>query len=260
MNYKTKRRIKRNRKTKRMKGGTLEYNARRHVFRGLNNTGCADAHLLNLLRVKLEPMVQNIDLLAFYENPEMKIPGVVRSFRDYYLALSDDPDAQEGVRNFINFIKAERVNDRLRFLAKNPGARLDRGHVHVYAVTSRLKDFINLIDPPLDKIGAVQGTFFSQKDKDSFNHIYESEFRNLVGPEVPRIVLMSKFIDLLQYLGNIPERYRYNRTSESDQENDEVKSGLTQALTSAKEAAVEEAAVEEAEAEEDLEEGEVEES
>lgn len=256
MNYKTKRRSKRNRKTKRMKGGTLEYNVRRHVFRGLNNTGCADAHLLNLLGVKLEPMVQNIDLLAFYGNPEIKIPGVVRSFRYYYLALSGDPDAQEGVRNFINFIKAERVNDRLRFLAKNPGAPLDRGHVHVYAATSRLKDFINLIDPPLHKIGAVQGTFFSQKDKDSFDHIYETEFSNLVGPEVPRIVLMSKFVDLLQYLGNIPERYRYDRMPESDQENDEVKSGLTQALTAAKETA----AAEEAAAEKDLEEGEIEES
>jgi hypothetical protein len=228
MNYRTKR--KRNRKTKRMKGGSLEYNIRRHEFRGVNNTGRADAHLLNLLRVKLEPGEKNINLLAFYGNPEMKIPGVVRSFKDYYLALSDDPDAQEGVRNFINFIKAERVNDRLRFLAKNPGAPLDGGHVRMYAVTSRLKDFINLIDPPRDKRGVIQGAFFNEDEKASFNHTYAGEFRNLVGPEVPRIVLRSKFLELLGFLKDV----EYEREPEED--NGEFASGLTQALTSAKEA------------------------
>jgi len=238
MNYRTKR--KGNRKTKRMKGGTLEYNVRRHEFRGVNNTGRADAYLLNLLGVKLERGEQNIDLLAFYGNPESKIHGVEESFRDYYLAL--DPDAQEGVRNFINFIKAERVNDRLRYLARNPGAPLDGGHVHMYAVTSRLKDFINLIHPPYRKRGVVQGTFFTQRDKDSFNHIYEGEFSNLVGPEVPRIVLRSKFLELLGFLKDV----KYERDPEED--NGEFASGLTKALTEAAAAAAE-----------DLEEGEIEE-
>jgi len=35
-----------------MKAGTLEYNVRRHEFRGVNNTGRADAYLLNLLGVE----------------------------------------------------------------------------------------------------------------------------------------------------------------------------------------------------------------
>ena len=221
MNYRTKR--KRNkRKTKRMKGGTLEYNGRRHVFVGVNNTGRADAYLLNLLGVKLEPEVdprQGIDLVSFYGNPETKIHGVRKSFRDYYLEL--DSEGQEGVRNFINFIKAERVNDRLRYLAKNPGAPLDSRHIHIYSVTSRLKDFINLIDPPLHKSGTVKGTFFNEKEKERFNEIYAGEFRELVGPRVPRIVLMRKFLELLQDLGKAP----YERESESPEE---VVEGLTQ--------------------------------
>ena len=177
------------RKTKR-KGGTLRVN-RDGSFQGVNNTGRADAYLLNLLGVRVDPR-QGIDLLAFYGNPEKKIPGVQRSFRDYYLEL--DPDGQEGVRNFINFIKDERVNDTLRFLASNPGFLPDSGHINAYAVTSTLKDFINLIDPPLDKSGAVQGTEFSSADKASFKHIYANEFRLLLGPEVKRNVLKEKFL------------------------------------------------------------------
>ena len=252
MNYRTKRR-RNKRKTKRIKGGTLEYNDRSRVFRGLNNTGIADAYLLNLLGVTLEPMVYKINLLAFYGNPEMKIPGVVRSFRDYYLALNEEN--RDYVRNLINFIKAERVNDRLLYLAKHPGAPLDGGHVHMYAVASRLKDYINLIDPPSHKIGVVQGTFFSETEKDTFNHAYAGEFELLVGPHVPGIVLKSKFLELINFLG----KAKYRREPE---DNNGVVQGLTQTLTAAAAAAAAEEAAEAAAAKgatEGLEEGEIEE-
>ena len=241
MNYRTKRKRNKSRKTKRIKGGTLRVTRRdqRQFFVGLNNTGIADAFLLNLLGAELVNPMREIRLIDFYEYPEdNRRSGFTKSFGEYYLELKE-PD-REFARNLINLIKEERVSDAMKFMIRS-GTVPDHGHEHVYAVTSILKDYINIIDPLR---GMQRYKSFTAYEKKKFKELYTSEFRELLGPKVLRIDLMSKFLAIHQDLNT-------NRFYERQDE----KLVLKGSKKAPKGAALEEGEIEE----EEIEEGEIEE-
>ncbi len=211
MNYRTKR--KRNmRKTKRIKGGTLRLN-RDGSFEGVNNTGRADAYLLRLLRVNVIPRrdgINEINLLAFYENPEKTVDGFEFSFGYYYAGLSKDD--KQRVKRAIDYITSERVNDTKRFLTNNPSASPDRGHANVYALTRMLLNFITLMDAP-GPMGAVRSpdVSFNEAEKSRFKEIYRQEYELLLGPPVARIAFLEKFVAILS-----DREVPYERTPDED--------------------------------------------
>ena len=185
------------RKTKR-KGGTLRIN-RDGSFQGVNNTGRADAYLLRLLRVNVIPRrdgINEINLLAFYENPEKTVDGFEFSFGYYYAGLSKDD--KQRVKRAIDYITSERVNDTKRFLTNNPSASPDRGHANVYALTRMLLNFITLMDAP-GPMGAVRSpdVSFNDAEKARFKEIYRQEYELLLGPPVARIAFLEKFVAIL---------------------------------------------------------------
>jgi hypothetical protein len=168
---KSKRKMKRNRKTRKGGGLTITWDG---SIEATNNTGRADALILFNLNVRCRPVAGKLPLPTFYGKPTQIVPGFDKSFKDAYLEL--DGRRKKNIKDLIKYACYERLADG--FSHKKIGHPTDDGHAYMYAVTKMLGDYVKDLDYPT---GSKEQ---SEEQYLRIIEIYKGEFKNILGDDV----------------------------------------------------------------------------